>query len=456
MTLRWPVTSLRARIGAIIALHVLLVVVLVRLLLAEPESNAERRYRLVAADDLAVAVESLEQTPLSLRPAMLKALSTGDHRASLLPEFPKGVEATGLPGDATGGSNQAARLSAYHAALNGRAFAIQTQGQPHGLRFSDGLLSRTPIRVLVRLRTGEILAIQRTAPTMVSRAASRAGLILGAVGALNILVILLLAAQTTNPVGRLVRAVQADSDDPRPRALDLVGPRELRDLASAFNTVRAKLAAMMEERTRMLAAVAHDFRTYLTRLQLRADYITDPRQRALALADIDEMTTLLNDTLTFAQVAAGPREPSAEIIDVLAETAKAVDLRRESGGDARLAPCEETILPTRVDRIAYRRMLANLIDNGVRYGEAVTVGLHRSEAWTVISVEDEGPGVPEAKLQALIEPFHRLEESRARHTGGAGLGLAIVHALALRQGGALTLENRREGGFRACLRLPIG
>ncbi len=448
----WPTTSLHVRIGAIVALQMGLMLILARLLLGNPDDVGHRLYRLPAAKDVAVAAEILEQATPAMRPTLLRALSTADQRASLLPGADERPDTSEPLPDAPALGD----LSAYAAALGSRPFEIQIQDEPRRLAFARELLSRTPIRVLVTLRSGEVLAMELTAPASVSRAASRSGLLLAAICALNLLVTLVLAVQTTGPVRRLVREIQADADDLNAKPLKVRGARELRELAAAFNAVRARLGSVMAARTRMLAAVAHDFRTYLTRLELRADYIQDPRQRALAQADIDEMTTLLNDTLTFAEQTAGPRETRSEAIDVVREIKIAIALRTDGGGEARFVAPDGPVAPARINRVAFQRILANLIDNGERYGQHVTVRVASEPDGVEVLVEDEGPGVPEAQLETLIEPFQRLEDSRARHTGGAGLGLAIVHALAVRHGGGLILENRSEGGFRARLRLSRG
>jgi signal transduction histidine kinase len=217
--------------------------------------------------------------------------------------------------------------------------------------------------------------------------------------------------------------------------------------------MRARLHTLLDERTRIIAAVAHDFRTYLTRLELRSDFIDDPEQRALAERDLSEMRHLIDDALTFARP--GPEwGDKGAIVDLHDELSDIIDMRRELGEDIRLAGnCAGW--HARATPLALRRMLANLLDNAGRYGGgAISIAVARSGGAIVIGVEDDGPGVPDDRLPDLIEPFMRLESSRARHTGGVGLGLSIVQALAHRFGGTLHLENRREGGLRAVLALP--
>ena len=113
-----------------------------------------------------------------------------------------------------------------------------------------------------------------------------------------------------------------------------------------------------------------------------------------------------------------------------------------------------TGLAVRIDPLAMQRILANLVDNAVRYGGQARLSVRERQGRIEIRVDDDGPGVPEADLKDLTRPFHRLDHSRARHTGGAGLGLAIVDALAQQHGGTLTLGNRDGGGFSASVDLP--
>jgi len=216
--------------------------------------------------------------------------------------------------------------------------------------------------------------------------------------------------------------------------------------------MRARLHELLEERTRILAAVAHDFRTYLTRLQFRSDFIDDPEQRELAERDLNEMGMLIDDALTFAQP--GPEWGGPEAMVELSDEIEDVVLVRRALGETILLATDCTGWRARTTPLALRRMLANLLDNAKRYGGGMTtIVLTRQDGAIILFVEDDGPGVAEERLPELVEPFTRLESSRARHTGGVGLGLSIVQALAHRFGGTLRLENRREGGLRAILAL---
>jgi signal transduction histidine kinase len=200
----------------------------------------------------------------------------------------------------------------------------------------------------------------------------------------------------------------------------------------------------------MIAAVAHDLRTYLTRLRLRTEFIADPEQQARAVQDITEMGLLIDDTIMFAREATGHGDTVTVATDVRRELREFISVRREIG-ELVSGQTEAEPLMARCAPLALRRMLANLTDNALRYGKTARLDAHAVASEIRITVDDDGPGVPAKAAARLMEPFERLEPSRGRSTGGAGLGLAIVKALAKSQLGNLRIENRPEGGLRATI-----
>jgi len=230
--------------------------------------------------------------------------------------------------------------------------------------------------------------------------------------------------------------------------LPVTGATEIRILSAAFNDMKHTIRGLMDERTRMIAAVAHDLRTYLTRLRLRADFIAEPEQQARAIEDLKEMGLLIDDTIMFAREATGRGDSVAAIIDVGREVRDFISLRQEIGEPVS-GTADGPALMARCAPLALRRILANLTDNALRYGKTARLQTHAEAGKVMIVIDDDGPGVPEDAVARLMEPFERLEPSRGRRTGGAGLGLAIVKALAKSQHGNLRIENRPEGGLRA-------
>jgi two-component system osmolarity sensor histidine kinase EnvZ len=331
------------------------------------------------------------------------------------------------------------------------ATCASTSGAAASLR--DGALpGRHALRLSVRLADGEVLVLRRRAPETARRFFGRVSLAAAALLVVTLLMLALAMRQTTRPVGLLAREVARFGDqDLDAKALPLRGPRELRELSAAFNTMQGRIRGLMDERTRMLAAIAHDLRTYLTRLTLRAEFIGDEVQRAKAGTDLAEMAQLLDDTLLFARQDAG-RGDGARSIDVRRELETLVALRHEMGQTVTLAP--EAAGVAWASPLALRRMVDNLVDNAARYGGAVTVDARSLGRQVEIMVLDDGPGLPAPVLETITAPFERGEASRNRRTGGAGLGLSIVQALAKGQGGALVLANRPEGGLAATISLP--
>jgi len=209
----------------------------------------------------------------------------------------------------------------------------------------------------------------------------------------------------------------------------------------------------MNERTRVLAAIAHDLRTYLTRLRLRVDFIADLEQNQKAGRDLDEMTQLLEDTLLFARETVGSHSSTqrANIAEVLTEVHAA---REQAGVDVKL----QMPVPDATVALAgttLNRIVDNLIDNALRYGVRARVHAVRLGEELQIVVDDDGPGIPAHEIARCLRPFERLDESRHRATGGTGLGLAVVHALVERAGGRIEIENRPKGGLRCTVALPI-
>ncbi len=438
-------TTLRQRIGAIIVLHALLMGGTLALFARLGPKDGDRLYLMPDPDRVAAIVTVFERAPPETYPDLLRAFHDDRQSVRLLDAYFSGVDEE----SSVHGAAEAA-ASRYRRALGGRPFRIEAKG--HDILASldeQPRFSNTPFRVIVALPNGKAVEMQRAMLAPISKILNRLTIIGFVVIVLDLLIIFWLASLTTVPVERLARAVRRDDVE----GLLATGPREMVELSDAFRQMRSRLHALLEERTRVIAAVAHDFRTYLTRLELRSDFIEDAEQRGLAERDLNEMRMLIDDALTFAQP--GPEWGGQEsVVDLCDELEDIIRTRRQMGETITLAT-DCSGWRARVTPLALRRMLANLLDNAGRYGGGTTmIALAREDSAISIGIEDNGPGVPEARLPELVEPFMRLEASRARHTGGVGLGLSIVQALAHRFGGMLRLENRREGGLRAVLTLP--
>ncbi len=431
---------LRERIAGIVLLHLVAMLGVITVFLQRTDTDRITPfYRLPDPTRIALITAAFERTPPETHGELTRAFNDGILTVTIRSRMP-----APMPGVVTEPT-----LARYRDALRGRPFRIQVFGDdvPRSLTDRPPLTS-SPIRITVGLPNGQALTIEQRVTAPVTKILANLILFFVIVAVVDVIVILWLARQTTRPVERLAAAVRNDALD----EVKLSGPREIVELGETIRQLRARLKGLLEERTRMLAAIAHDYRTYLTRMDLRSEFIEDPRQRAAASKDIEELQDLLNDTLTFARESASDATQMATC-EVRVELAAVAMQRDRAQQDIAISPVSEAIV-VHASHISFQRMIANLLDNAVRYGGGrARVRLVADARHAHILVEDDGPGVPEADLARLLEPFERMEPSRARHTGGVGLGLSIVQALARRYEGDLRLENRTEGGFRAVLTL---
>lgn len=305
--------------------------------------------------------------------------------------------------------------------------------------------------IVVRLADGAGLVIESGAEFR--RLVSLYGLAI-VVGLLSLMLIGLMtwaSLSYAGPLNRLAvaskRFVEAASAASAIEPLPEIGPKPVRDLAAALNLAGSKLVQLTIERTSTLAAVAHDLRTYLTRLRMRSEFIEDAMQRDKAIRDIEEMTQLVEDTLLLGHAAT--RRPVSERVDLTSWLQDFVARRQDTGAPVRLSITARSVEVT-VATPELTRILNNLVDNALRYAGTADLVLTADASEAVeIEVWDDGPGVPEAFFGRMTDPFTRLETSRSRDTGGAGLGLAITKALTDQIGGTLHLANRAGGGFSA-------
>lgn len=442
--------NLSTRMTAILLAGLAAMLSIGAILLVWPQGKGDggvRFYQLPGPAEALAIVEAVEASPPAARAKVIEALDTGVIRTSLAPDYPP------VPLRARVADGRDPGYQIYRRVLGGRDLRIDIR---RGGRLKDGALpGRHALRLSVRLADGEVLVLHRRAPQVARQFFGRASLAGASLLIVTLLMLVLAVRQTTRPVGMLAREVARFGDDldakTLPASLSQRGPRELRELSEAFNTMQGRIRGLMDERTRMLAAIAHDLRTYLTRLTLRAEFIADDTQRAKAGRDLAEMSQLLDDTLLFARQDAG-RGDGARPVDVRRELEALAALRLELGEVVLVAP--EAAGAAWASPLAVRRMVHNLVDNAARYGGAVTLDARPLGRRVEIMVLDDGPGLPVEALETLLAPFERGEASRNRATGGAGLGLSIVQALAKAQGGRLVLANRPEGGLAATIELP--
>ena len=258
-----------------------------------------------------------------------------------------------------------------------------------------------------------------------------------------------LAHRLAKPIGAFAAAAERLGRDPRAEPLPIEGPAEIAEAATAFNQMQARLNRYVDDRSTLIAAIAHDLRTPLMRLELRLERAPAAVRRA-AQADIRDMEAMIAATLAFVRDSTEPTGRRPLDLRSLAETV--TDDLSDGGEPVTLAPGEPIVLDG--NSAALKSMLTNLISNAIKYGDSADVLLAHADGQAVIEVRDDGPGIPPEDLERVFEPFFRGERSRNRDTGGIGLGLASVRAVARAHGGDVTVENRPEGGLSARVTLP--
>jgi len=269
-------------------------------------------------------------------------------------------------------------------------------------------------------------------------------------GLASFAIVVLVARRVTRPLQSLADSADAFGRGAPAPQLSEAGPDEARRLIAAFNRMQERLSRFVADRTRMLAAIGHDLRTPITSLKLRAELLDDDEAKAKMLTTLDEMEHMTEATLAFAREDA--TSEASRTIDLAAAIASQIDDLAELGKPVSFSEAPRLAYSCRPT--ALKRAIGNLIENAVQYGERARVSLSDSATGPVIAVDDDGPGIPAEKLEEVFKPFVRLETSRSRATGGAGLGLAIARSIVLSHGGELKLSNRSEGGLRAEIRLP--
>jgi two-component system, OmpR family, osmolarity sensor histidine kinase EnvZ len=252
------------------------------------------------------------------------------------------------------------------------------------------------------------------------------------------------------PIVRLADAAEAfgkgrEVPNFRPR-----GAREVRRAAAAFLEMKIRIERAIEQRTTMLAGVSHDLRTILTRFKLELALLGDSPEVEAIKKDVDEMAAMLEAYLAFARGDLG-EQPAPTDMPVMLDELKADSERH--GHRATVAfhgQPEVTVRPA-----AFKRCLANLVSNAGRFASTVAITGHRDHRWLIVTVDDDGPGIPTSLREDVFKPFLRLDDARNQDEGGTGLGLAIARDIARSHGGDITLGDSPLGGLRAAVRVPV-
>lgn len=279
---------------------------------------------------------------------------------------------------------------------------------------------------------------------------------------LSIYVVLMVAVtlilrRITRPLAALTRRLErfAATQDLEGQ-LPPSGPEDMQRLIVAHNAMESRIAALLDEKDVMLGAIGHDLKTPLAALRVRIESVSDENERARMATTIEDIVHTLDDILSLARVGR-PSDP-LERTELSALIFSVIEEYEDMGEPVEVGETARMALELRPTWI--RRALRNLIGNALRYGERARVSLAREGRNAVIVIDDDGPGIPDDQIDAMMNPFTRGDPSRNSATGGAGLGLALARAIAEQHGGALVLANRRSAdgaveGLRARLELPV-
>lgn len=293
-------------------------------------------------------------------------------------------------------------------------------------------------------------------PSRVSVQPSLALIIILAVGALvTFLTAAWLAHWLIRPLARMAEATQHIGKGRRPDPLPETGPTELAMLAREFNRMGEQVEELLTNRTTLLAGISHDLRSPLARIQLALGMLSEKPDRDLlerVMRDVGQMNQLIGRCLEVGRDFAEKDRIEINLCAMLAEiaydhAASGTEIRAHRG-----ATCELCVRP-----LALRRILANLLDNAVRYGNGQPIDIEYDVLPDSVEIRilDRGTGIPETEREAVFQPFRRLDPSRSSQTGGSGLGLAIVRQIAIANDWTVTLDARPGGGTIARVRLPL-
>ncbi len=425
-----------------------------------------------AAQRVANLSRLVEDAPADWRPRIVAALSDPTFRVSLASQPPDQ-----LPADADGAArviedyvrqqlperpDRQVRAAVFEpAGLPGRAPFGSPFGPPMGGMGSMAGMMRgmmgpdfgawRGLQVAVKLSDGQWLSFATTLPQGAPSVSWQFIISMALMGLIVLAVSAWAVRRVTAPLGMLAGAADRLGRDVAAEPLAEAGTIEMQRAARAFNRMQERLRRLLESRTQMLAALSHDLRTPLTLLRLRTEEVADVDERDKMLATIGEMDEMIGTTLAFArdEVRAEPRRK----VDVAALLASIVDDMADAGLPVTMQPAAP--LTHDCQPGALKRAITNLLDNAVKYGKRAQATIGNVGSAIEITIDDDGPGIPEAELPRVFQPFYRVEDSRNRDTGGTGLGLAIAQSIVQAHGGELTLANRPGGGMRACIKLPV-
>lgn len=260
------------------------------------------------------------------------------------------------------------------------------------------------------------------------------------------------ARALTRPLSAFARAAESFSLNGAAAPLPERGPEEIRSVAKALNRMRERITGLIDDRTKMLAAISHDLRTPITRMRLRSEFIEDETHRSRMLGDLDQMRSMLESVLSFLR---NDRKLEAmTLVDIASTLQLVTDQFGDIGRKVSYDGPPHAMATVRPDDLL--RSVTNLVENAVRFGAEATIRLRTTPDIVTIDVEDDGPGISDAQKGNMLEPFVRGDDARNMdEASGFGLGLSIANAIALAHGGVLSLHDRQPHGLIVRIQLPV-
>jgi signal transduction histidine kinase len=410
--------------------------------------------RMPLPDQAAALVELLEGTPKPQWPLIVRANSSTDLRVRVSDTRPEARETAWYEMPVV-----ELILRRYLAALGGRDVRVRVE--PSSELFAGPLkalawVSPGAVEIEVELKTGEFLIVATGGMLSLSALGFPPGFWAGVLGFAVAAVTILMVRREARPLRDLAQAVDRMivpgktspiADAPR-------SAPEIRALIAAFNRLSQRIADLLKARMALVGGISHDLRTYATRLRLRAEMIADQDERAKAVRDLDDMQRLLDDSLLAIEWGA-PRK-AEELVDIAPILEREAEDRKRAGAAVSLSIAPSAHRAQLIgDPLALRRLIANVTDNALSYGGEARMSAEVAGETLIVTIDDKGPGIGEAERDMVFEPFVRLEASRNRRTGGAGLGLTIARNAAEAHGGQISLGAGPTGGTRATVALPL-
>jgi signal transduction histidine kinase len=260
------------------------------------------------------------------------------------------------------------------------------------------------------------------------------------------------ARALTAPLSSFARAAESFSLNGGPAPLPERGPEEIRSVAKALNRMRERITTLIDDRTRMLAAISHDLRTPITRMRLRAEFIEDDVHRSRMLDDLNQMRSMLESVLSFLRD--DHKLEAMTLVDIASTLQLVADQFADMGHKVAYYGPEHAMATLRPDDL--HRSITNLVENAIRFGAEATIHLKMSPDTVTIDIEDDGPGISDVRKDIMLEPFVRGDDARNMdEAAGFGLGLSIARAIVLAHDGELSLNDRQPHGLIVRVELPI-